>query len=159
MKPSECIASIEQLMRECADIQARILAKKEVKVWEYRVVIKRVPEEPGVWLPATRVLGAGAPAVQPARAGHGPGLHMAGHHMAGHHMGMPQPAFLSQVKAPLFEVIEVPVVHKSTDILAKQSFDLDVEVIEDIFNDKINYGKVSYSRGAPMGTPPMTPAS
>ena len=85
MKPSECIASIEQLMRECADIQARILEKKDVKVWEYRVVIKRVPEEPGIWRPATSVLGAGALAVPPARAGHGPGHYM-GHQMGGHHM-------------------------------------------------------------------------
>ena len=116
--PTEFIAAIHALIRECDELQRRIVEKETVRSVAYRVVVARKPLEPGgIWAPAEVVLGAGA-AQRPG-------------------------AFLGEVLPPVFELVEAPVVRASKDVLRTFSFqDVAIEQIEDIFNDKVIYSEL-----------------
>ena len=116
--PTEFIAAIHALIRECDELQRHIVEKETVRSVAYRVVVARKPLEPGgIWAPAEVVLGAGA-AQRPG-------------------------AFLGEVLPPVFELVEAPVVRASMDVLRTFSFqDVAIEQIEEIFNDKVIYSEL-----------------
>jgi len=136
-KPSEVVAAINVLIRECDDLRRRIVVKEEVRAWDYRVIVARKPMDPeGVWAPAEVVLGAA-----PARAGGGRGGRADGR------------SFLGEVLPPMFDVVEAPVVRKSKDVLGKVKYNIGIEPIEDIFNDKIDYSMLREETHAPWSFP------
>lgn len=116
--PSELTAAIHALISECDELQRRVAEKETVLAVAYRVVVARKPVVPnGLWAPAEAVLGAGA----------------------AQHPG----AFLGEVLPPVFELVEVPIVRASIDVLRACSFKgVVIEQIEDIFNDKVNYSEL-----------------